>query len=123
MAASAEDPIRLRVRVGPRSPLHPLLAALPPDAQARALLRWAEAGSAGGHEADPGSQRGGQPASTSEPDVAAGDSALVAALTRIAAAVERLADGGARPAPEGAPGPMGPMGPSRAERLDSAWDG
>jgi hypothetical protein len=120
MAASAEDPIRLRVRVGPRSPLHPLLAALPPDAQASALLRWAEAGAAGGHDADPGSQSGGRPASASEPDVAAEDSALVAALTRIAAAVERLADGGARPASEGAPGPMGP---SRVERLDSAWDG
>lgn len=113
--------IRLGVRVGPRSPLHPLLAALPPDAEARTLLRLAEAGAAAGvHDADPGPQGSGGAARATVPDGAAEGSALVAALARIAEAVERLADGGVCPAPAGEPEPAAP---SRADRLDSAWGG
>jgi len=89
--------IRLRLRVGPRSPVHPLLAALPPDAQARALLRLTEAGAA-------------------VPDSAAERSTFVAALIRIAEAMERLAakEGSATQAA------VGKGGSARAAKLNAA---
>ncbi len=133
MAASAEDPIRLRVRVGPRSPLHPLLAALPPDAQASALLRWAEAGARQGAAGDGGPMApgddtpgagmmtadGGEMAGMAAPTAGAG---LVAALARVAAALERLADDGAAGRPHVAAVPVHD-GDVRAAKLDGAWDG
>jgi hypothetical protein len=138
--------IRLRLRIGPRSPLHPLLAALPPDAQAWTLLRLAEAGArreteAAGRAGDgapmteamaPGA--GGSAGSVASGEGVSGtgsmapagcprpDGGLVAALDRIAAAVERLADGSAA-GRSGEGAASAGDGEARAAKLDGAWDG
>jgi hypothetical protein len=111
--------IRLRLRVGPRSPLHRVLAALPPEEQARALLRLAEVGAlrqdGGARSVPEGPPAPGGMAAVMEP-------AIAAALVRIADAVERLADSGMA-----WPGRQGPAsagdGEARAAALDAAWDG
>ena len=111
--------LRVRVRIGPRSPLHATLAALPPQEQTRVLLRLAEAGVRGeGAGTDPASS-GGASVGASTDDAAPENRDLTAAVARLAAGVERLA------ARLGAGGPdsadPAKAGADRAAGLDDAW--
>ena len=108
------DALRFQVCVGPRSPLHGALMALPAQERAAALLRWAEVGGTGGAAGPQAS-----PSSTPSAEVAP----LATAMLRLTAAVERLAAG--RDAePSGSDESRGDDGTAeRAARLDGAWGG
>lgn len=125
---ASADALRFRVSVSPGSPLHDALMALPVDARANAVLRWATAAlDAGSH--GPGSQ--GTLSSPSSPSssasVDAPASALTSAVLRLSAAVERLAAGRDAGAPGrgsgggGDPANKGSMADARAAGLDAAW--
>ncbi len=111
---AAPDAVRFRVSVGPGSPLHAALMALPVDARATALLRWAEAGvDAQGAGPTP---RGTPPSGPPFVDA----SALVPAVLRLSAAVERLAASREAPPADGGQGGGG-AAEERAAGLDAAW--
>ena len=91
----ARKALQFRVSIGVRSPLHAVLASLPPEARPQALLRLAEAG------------------------LAAPGQSMLPVLEHIASAIERLATaGGAVPVSPTAPSPTSD---SRLSALDRAF--
>ena len=114
------EAVRFRVCVGPRSPLHRALAALPAEERAAAVLRWAAAGKDREGQAAssgfwgepppraPSAPAGTRPASPAAPppspapapgDLAAAMRELGQSTARIAAAVERIAGTERGPSP------------------------
>ena len=99
-AARQRERLQLRVSVGPNSPIHAELARMPADQRAAALIRLAEAGCCGG------------------------EAGAVAALERIAAALEARGPGVA-PSPAVPPVPLAPTRMDRrlAKLEGTYWDG